>query len=482
VFLQNLALKYKFWAVNSVAFITTLLLVLAALWVEQRSLQEQREQFAGVLLTANATDLPQTLGLTRLPVAARHASLMPTGVAQAVWTPAEELDEADASQFSGVWSGRQDDQLHLLGVERISYLELLIARAPFYAVSVMLLMALLLVVSQWLISFITGHIVALRDVMLKVQESGDLTLRAHADSRDEVGSIARAFNAMQASQQNIVSAVRQAADQLDEGAADLVQVMGLMRDGMISQQSETDMVAAAANQMSATVQDIASNSSTTRDQSQQADLLARQGHEQVTRVSQTIAGLATSIERCTQHMERLQGNSQDISGVVNVIRSIAEQTNLLALNAAIEAARAGESGRGFAVVADEVRALAQRVQHSTDEIQRMIEALQSGTADAVEDMQASAALTHDSVEQSEDAGRALSVITAAVSRIRDGNSEIASAVEQQSEAAEAITQSVVQIRDVTEKTVTQTLVSATTSERLATLAKTLSSSVSRLKA
>jgi methyl-accepting chemotaxis protein len=167
--------------------------------------------------------------------------------------------------------------------------------------------------------------------------------------------------------------------------------------------------------------------------------------------------------------------------VVNVIRSIAEQTNLLALNAAIEAARAGESGRGFAVVADEVRALAQRVQNSTEEIQRMIEALQDGTVDAVKDMQASAGLTRDSVEQSNEAGRSLGVITTAVSQIRVGNSEIASAVEQQSQAAEAITQSIVQIRDVTERTVEQTLLSASTSERLATLAHKLSDSVSQLR-
>ena len=339
-----------------------------------------------------------------------------------------------------------------------------------------------LAVSQLLISFIVNNIRALRHVMLTVQETGDLTLRAaNIASRDEGGSMARAFNAMQSAQQEVVSTVRQAANQLEQGADETALLMGGVKDGMLTQQGETDMVAAAVNEMSATVQDIASNTAVTRDQSSQADTLAREGREQVMRVSQTIAGLATSIERCSQHMLTLEGHSQEISGVVRVIRDIAEQTNLLALNAAIEAARAGESGRGFAVVADEVRALAQRVQSSTDEIQRMIEALQGGTHAAVSDMQNSASLTHASVEQVEQAGHSLADITHAVSQISSGNSEIASALEQQSIAADSITQSVIQIRDVTEQTVGQTVQSATTSQQLATLAHQLNAAVSRLK-
>lgn len=477
---KHVPLKYKFWAVNGVTFVSLLLLVLVALYAEQSALHSERKALAASLIRS-LPDNQNVPGLTWLNPAVIGSQPKAGSGGSAVWTAQADVKPVATGDLLGFWSMRVDGQERILGVQRQDYLSLLTARIPTYAPSVFLLMLGVLVVSQVLILFITRHIIAVRDVMLAVQETGDLRLRARADTHDEVGSIARAFNAMQSAQQEVVGSVRLAAEQLDRGASELAGLMVRVRDGMTAQQGETDMVAAAVNEMGATVQDIAGNTARTSERSNRTDGLALEGRDQVMRVSQTITGLATSIERCTQHMQKLEGHSREISGVVRVIGEIAEQTNLLALNAAIEAARAGESGRGFAVVADEVRALAKRVQISTNEIQRMIEGLQRGTGDAVQDMQASAKLTHESVEQVEKAGLSLGEITAAVSAIREGNSEIASAVEQQSQAAEAITQSVIQIRDVTEQTVDQTRQSATTSEQLAALAHQLTDSVSRLK-
>ena len=64
---------------------------------------------------------------------------------------------------------------------------------------------------------------------------------------------------------------------------------------------------------------------------------------------QAIDALAHEVEQAAGVIHTLEGDSEDIGRVLDVIRGIAEQTNLLALNAAIEAARAGEQGRGFAV-------------------------------------------------------------------------------------------------------------------------------------
>ena len=132
------------------------------------------------------------------------------------------------------------------------------------------------------------------------------------------------------------------------------------------------------------------------------------------------------------------------------------------------------------MVADEVRNLAKRVQDSTDEITQMITGLQSMTRDAVEFMQESLK-ADDCVREAHEAAQALEAIAEAVAQMRESNTQIAVAAEQQSQVAEELNRSVTGIRDVTERTVEQTVSSASTSAELAALSTDLSRAIGQLR-
>ncbi|WP_204127000.1 methyl-accepting chemotaxis protein [Pseudomonas ogarae] len=488
--LSNISLKYKFWAVNAVAFVTTLLLVLYAVHLEQQARNHAAQanaQAQAHLLDAwpAGTPLPKVdylLAFQRDQIPVLNEQPLPS-LAQA--NGCVKLDTAllfgDDPLLGAQVIRRGDGQQIAVLAQGVSLSQVFGERFSQYAAAVFVLMLAMLGASQLLIRFLLSQLNTLKDVMLHVEKTGDLSARVPLACKDEVGQMAAAFNAMQAGYQRVVDTVASTARQLDSGAARLASSMNDVRHGMLGQQSETDQAATAINEMSATVYHIAQHAGATRDLSKTADTLAGNGQEVVGRVQQSITGLSSGVQQTAEMIQRLAEDSQKINGVVSVIHSIAEQTNLLALNAAIEAARAGEMGRGFAVVADEVRNLAKRVQTSTDEITTMVSALQAGTRDAVDFMQESSLKADDCVQQAREAGDALAQITAAVAQMRESNTQIAVAAEQQSHVAEEMNRAVVSIRDVTENTVRQTVDSATTSHELATLAGELSQAIGQLK-
>lgn len=270
---------------------------------------------------------------------------------------------------------------------------------------------------------------------------------------DEFGQIEFALRMMQAETGAIVGRIGDASNRLSEHTRGLLKDIESSNVLTVEQQAETDQIATAVNQMAASIQEVASNAQHAADAAGRADTETASGQHLVAHTSQSITALEGEIRQAAQVIHELEGQSNEISKVLDVIRGIAEQTNLLALNAAIEAARAGEQGRGFAVVADEVRSLAARTQQSTTDIQSMISALQERAQSAVTVMEQSSRQAHTSVAHAEEAATALDGIGQRVNEITDMNAQIATAVEQQGAVSEDINRSIINIRDAADTNV-----------------------------
>ena len=301
-------------------------------------------------------------------------------------------------------------------------------------------------IAAWVI---TRLIVApLRSVIGVAQQiaSGDLSGTVEVTRRDEIGQLMQAMQQMGAGLSHIVSGLQAGIEQLATSAQSLSAVTEQTNLEVSSQKEETEQVATAMNQMTATVHDVARNAEEAAQAAQTADGKVESGQQVVRQSMVRIEQLADSATSASSSIESLSAEIQNIGTVLSVIKSVAEQTNLLALNAAIEAARAGEQGRGFAVVADEVRALAKRTQQSTEEIERLVSALRTAAQASVQQIQSSGELVKLAVSDALQTESALGSIASAVSLIQQMNQQIAAAAEEQSSVAEEINRSVTSIR------------------------------------
>jgi methyl-accepting chemotaxis protein len=301
-------------------------------------------------------------------------------------------------------------------------------------------------IAAWVI---TRLIVApLRSVIRVAQQiaAGDLSATIEVTRRDEIGQLMQAMQQMGAGLSSIVSGLQAGIEQLASSAQSLSAVTEQTNLEVSSQKEETEQVATAMNQMTATVHDVARNAEEAAQAAQTADGKVESGQQVVRQSMARIEQLADSATSASSSIESLSAEIQNIGTVLSVIKSVAEQTNLLALNAAIEAARAGEQGRGFAVVADEVRALAKRTQQSTEEIERLVSALRSAAQSSVQQIQNSGELVKLAVSDALQTESALGSIAAAMSLIQQMNQQIAAAAEEQSSVAEEINRSVTSIR------------------------------------
>lgn len=375
-----------------------------------------------------------------------------------------------------------ESKLQLMGQSMTNQTDLLFSNIQVALSAIIALVTLAVIVIAWRISCSINYPLALiRNAMLKVDETRDLNLRVSYDAKDEIGDVARSMNQMLAGFQSVVGSVNDTVISMNQQTKMLSETAERTATDAERQRDETDMVAASVSEMVGTIEDISRNMELVAEKTNSTQKGVSDGQARVSKAVSLVHDLSSRLDSSMETAEALAQESKSIGTVLNVIQEIAEQTNLLALNAAIEAARAGEQGRGFAVVADEVRALASRTHDATVEISDIISSLQNRTQGIVTIMKECGADGLRSSEEASVIGDVLVRITDEINEIADMAHSVASAIGQQSIAANEINQNVTVIREISMDTSEAVRLNSKSSVEISGQAHYLEDVISRFK-
>lgn len=245
---------------------------------------------------------------------------------------------------------------------------------------------------------------------------GNFRNRLEIHQADEWDNLSKNIGNMQTALIAIIRAVQDSSNTINQAANTITSNTQVIASDAEHTHAATDQVAAAINEMSATVQEVARSASGAANAAQDADSFAKKSSSIMDNTISSIKALNDEVDKVNFAMTQLENDTARIGSVLDVIKSVAEQTNLLALNAAIEAARAGEQGSNKALLA----------------------------------MQSSQSKTQATNQLVNQAGAAINDVTEAVARIHTMNTQIATAAEEQSYAAEEIDKNVTRVVSLVE--------------------------------
>jgi Methyl-accepting chemotaxis protein len=276
---------------------------------------------------------------------------------------------------------------------------------------------------------------------------------------DILNTLTNVINVVSKSANNVASTAEEMSASVEEMTAASTQIsttVGEIAKGSQEQSSRSEDVAKTMNDMTIGVQDIASNAQ----QAAEAAIAAKEFISDVGRQSQDMLVQMDAIQGATNEsatvIKELEGKSNQIGEIVELITSIADQTNLLALNAAIEAARAGEHGRGFAVVADEVRKLAENSGNAAAQISHLITEIKDGTHAAVTSMESGTRTVTEGVSALSVTVEAVQGIVEQSNRVALMAENIAAAAQEQSASIEEITATIDEVASISQETASGT--------------------------
>ncbi|MGR9052864.1 MAG: methyl-accepting chemotaxis protein [Gammaproteobacteria bacterium] len=300
----------------------------------------------------------------------------------------------------------------------------------------------------------------------------DLTVNIPV-SEDITGTLSDAINLLTQETASTLKDVNQVSERVNQSSGKVKNQSDAVMTFAEQERTETEKMLQELNMAVTMMLNVAKISQTTNASSKEAMEATDKALQAVTDTVQSINKIRDIIREIEKRIKRLGERSQEINGVVNIINEIAERTHVLALNAGMQAAQAGDAGRGFMVVANEVQRLAENSRDATGQIARLVKNIQIDTSDAVNTMNDVITQVVDGTQLAEKAGDRMRDTRNVTVKLVEYVHDIADKAMKQVKLGQTLKERATVIQQSTEKTHTQLKAQSELSEGLVNDAETL---------
>ncbi|QGU31776.1 methyl-accepting chemotaxis protein [Thermochromatium tepidum] len=243
---------------------------------------------------------------------------------------------------------------------------------------------------------LNDSIIEMLQIGNEISQTRDLTIRVPV-KEDITGPLRDALNQITSESARVLVQVREIAERVGQSSLQVQSQGERVAEVADAERIQIERTTSGLMMAVEAVEGIAELARFCREEAATATDLTNRALASVKQAVEGMSQIRSAIQETGKRIKRLGERSQEIGGIVDIIKSFSERTHVLAINAAMQAATAGEAGRGFAVVAQEVQRLADSSRNATTQIETLIANIQIETQDSVQTVnQATEAVTNES--------------------------------------------------------------------------------------